>query len=429
MLRKITSIIAILLPFLVFTTPVFAVSASSEITTFSNNTLQIITIIAGLASTLFLIKGGYQYMVSSGNVEAILNAKKTIKNAVIGLVLVLSANLIVSVFQGALNGTLSDTPNAAINIAPVTNITPSPGLAQVLLDALNGVFQNLVESATKPLLDSIMNFLASTPTVLNNSVIRNFWLVMVGICDTLFVIIVALLGLHVMSASVLGFEEVELRQLLPRLGLSFLGVNVSLFLADYAIITCNALTKAVVDSTGGLNHAWVENAINLQSIAQNNLPLITLLFLLIFLIVCIVLLFMYVSRLIIVALGAVLSPFIFLLWALPKFSDIADSAVRAYLVSVFTIFVHVVIIQLASAFLALPEANQSSLLSIAMAIGLFATLLKTPSLMMGLVMSASRNGSIKKMVTQITNIMTTDKSGSSTMRYLPKKARRKEVYA
>jgi hypothetical protein len=211
-----------------------------------------------------------------------------------------------------------------------------------------------------------------------------------------------------------GFEELDIRQLLPRIGLAFLGANISLFLADYLIITNNAIIKTVLDSTGGLNHAWIVNAVSPAALITGTTPLITLVFMVLFLIVSIVLLLMYISRLILISLMAVLSPFIFLLWTLPKYSDFASIASKSYFVTVFVVFVHVVILQLASSFLALPEHTENSLISIAVAIGLFFTLLKVPSLMMQMVFYTTRNGTFKKLGGQIINVISTDNSSSLT---------------
>jgi hypothetical protein len=328
--------------------------------------------------------------------------------------LVLGSGLIVSVFQNALTNPASNTNTAALTLTPLTTVTPTDGLTQVLIDAITGFMQNMIESATKPVVDAIFGFLLTTPTLLNNSVIFNFWLVILGITDSLFVLVIALLGLHFMSASTLGFEEVELKKLLPRIGLAFLGANISLFLADYVIITCNALVSAVINSTGGLAHAWILNAINLTSILNNTTPMITLVFLLIFLIVSIVLLLMYITRLITISLAAVLSPLIFLLWVIPRFSDFAEISIKGYFVTVFVVFVHVVIIQLASSFLTIPGNNNNSLISIAIGIGLFFTLLKTPSIMMQLVFYNSGRGIVRKIGGQIMNIITTDKTSTSS---------------
>lgn len=394
--------------FFLFSSPVFAQSTNPDIISYTTDTLQIITLIATASAVFFLVKAGYVYMTSAGKPEALESAKNTIKNTIIGLTLVLAANVVTSVFQHALNSQTTSGTGTPVNIVSVETVEPSEGLTQVLIDAIGGFIQNIVESSTEPIVNGVLGYLTTTPTLLDNEVVRNFWFVTVGIVDALFVLVVALIGLQVMSASTFGFEEVEIKQLLPRLGLSFLAANISLFLADYAIITCNALVTAILDSTGGLNHAWIEAAFNPTAVISGTTPLIILIFMVMFLVVSIVLLLMYISRLIIISLGAVLSPFIFLLSALPKFSDLASIAIKTYLVSVFIVFVHVVIIQLASSFLTLPEHSENSLISIAVAIGLFITMLKTPNLMMQMVMYTANSGSMKKLGNQIINVMTTD---------------------
>lgn len=412
-MKKLLFHLAFFVPVFFIPSTTFAVSTNADITNYTNSTLQIITAIASGAAVLFLIKGGYFYITSSGRPEALEGAKKTIRNALIGLLLVLGSGLIVSLFQNALTNPVNSTNTGAIALTPIATVTPTDGLTQVLIDAVTGFMQNIVESATKPIMDAIFSFLTTTPTLLNNSVIFNFWLIILGITDSLFVLVVALLGLHFMSASTLGFEEVELKQLLPRLGLAFLGANVSLFLADYVIVTCNALVAAVLHSTGGLNQAWILNAINLPALLTDTSKLITLIFLIIFLVVSIVLLIMYITRLIAISLAAVLSPLIFLLWVIPKFSDFAEIAIKSYIVMVFTVFVHVVIIQLAASFLTIPGNTNNALLSIAIGIGLFFTLLKTPSFLMQLVFYNAGRGVMQKIGGQIMNIMTSNTGTAS----------------
>ena len=397
-----------------FLTPLQVFAASTEITTYTTNTLQIITLIAGGAATLFLILGGYGYITSSGNPETLEQSKKTIKNALVGLLIVLGASIFVSMLRTALQPGNGDTTGTAITMQPIQAAEPSEGLAQVLIDAVSGFMENIVQSAISPILNGILGYLTTTPSVLNNSVIFNFWLVTLGIVDSLFVLVVALLGLQLMSANTFGFEEVRLNQLLPRIGLAFLGANISLFLADYVILTCNALVKTILDSTGGLQQTWLEHATNPVVLVAGTTPLITLIFFVIFLIVAIVLLLMYISRLILVSLGAVLSPFIFLLWAIPKTAGFAEMAVKSYFVTVFIVFVHVVTIQLAASFLTLPENSTNSLIAIATAIGLFFTLLKTPSLMMQLIQESAHTGVMQKLGGQIMNVMSTSKSTSAT---------------
>jgi hypothetical protein len=412
-MQKLKLLLAILLMFFIFPTPVFAQETSPEIVNFTNSTLQIITLISAAAAVFFLIKSGYTYITSTGKPDALESAKNTFRNALIGLVLVLSANVVVSVFKSSLNPTELSSNQQAVEIININTAEPSEGLTQVLIDAIGGFIQNIVESATEPIVNGVIGFLTTTPSLLNNSVIKNFWLVSVGIVDTLFVLVIALTGLQVMSATTFGFDEVDLKQILPRLGLSFLAANTSLFLFDYVVVASNALVKGVLDSTGGLNRAFIVDAINPSTFISGSTPMVILIFLVLFLIVTIVLLLMYISRLIFIALGAVLSPFIFLLWSMPRFSDFASIAFKTYFVSVFIVFVHVVIIQLAGSFLALPDHSENSLVSIAVAIGLFFTLLKTPSLMMQMIMYTSNNGTFRKLGTQIINVMSTDQASNT----------------
>ncbi|MCB9826710.1 hypothetical protein H6804_00330 [Candidatus Nomurabacteria bacterium] len=414
MFKLLTGIFVVITTLYVFPSPVLAQSTHPEILDYTSNTLEILTVISTAAAVFFLIRAGYVYITSAGKPENLESAKRTIRNALIGLTLVLAANVVTSVFQHALEPNANNGSGTSIEVVAIEAVEPSDGLTQVLIDAVGGFIQNIVESATSPIVDGIIGYLTTTPTLLDNQVIRNFWVISVGIVDALFVLVVALMGLQVMSASTFGFEEVDIKQLLPRLGLAFLGANISLFLADYIIITCNTLVRVVLDSTGGLNHAWIENAINPTALITGSTPLIILIFMVLFLIVSIVLLLMYISRLIFISLGAVLAPFIFLLWSLPKFSDTAFIAVKSYVVTVFVVFVHVVIIQLAGSFLTLPEHTENSLISIAVGIGLFISLLKTPQMMMQMVFYTSRTGTFKKLGNQIINVISTDNSSSVT---------------
>lgn len=409
-LLKITSIVAI---FLIFASPVSA-AGNSDVATFTTQTLNALIIIASAAATFFLIKGGYAYITSSGNPKAIESAKTTIRNAALGLVLILGAAVIASLLNNIFTTPTGNLTTTQLQLTPIEPQSPSNGLTQVLLDAIAGFLQNIVQSSTKPLTDGIISFLTTTPSLVNNSVVFNFWLVMVGITNSLFALIIALLGFHLMSASTFGFEELELKLLLPRIGLAFLAANTSIFLADWVVLSSNTLVKAVLSATGGINNAWVLNAFDPTVLATGTSPLITLIFMVLFIIVAVVLLLFYISRLIIISLGAVLAPLIFLLWTLPKFADFAEISIKTYLVTVYTVFVHVVIIQLASAFLAVPgQVGTNSFISILVGVGLLFTLLKTPSIMMQLVFYTSGSGLIRKVGGQIINVISTDKSPTS----------------
>jgi len=62
----------------------------------------------------------------------------------------------------------------------------------------------------------------------------------------------------------------------------------------------------------------------------------------------------------------------------------------------------------------LPDHSENSLISVAVAIGLFFTLLKTPSLMMQMVFYTAKNSALKKIGSQVVNVISADNSSSVT---------------
>jgi len=60
--------------------------------------------IVGLLSVLFIILGGFQYITSRGDEEAATTGKKTLTNAIIGLVVTIFSYIIVVVIMNAFFG-------------------------------------------------------------------------------------------------------------------------------------------------------------------------------------------------------------------------------------------------------------------------------------------------------------------------------------
>ena len=419
--RKIAAFSLFLALGILFTFPhlVNAATTNPEVNQFTSQTLITLTLLATVVSSFFIVKGGYLYITSTGKPDALEAAKKTIRNAIIGLVMVISANVLVSILTSSFTTPAHSFESAQIELKPLETVEPSDGLTQVLTDAIAGFLKNIIQSATKPFTDGVISFLTNTPSVVANSTIFNFWLVILGITDSLFALVVALIGLHFMSASTLGFEEVELKQILPKICLAFLGANVSIFIVNWIINVSNVLVNAVINATGGLNEAWLTNAFNPASLSIGDTALVTLIFGILFIVLIAALLLFYVSRLIFVALGAVLSPLIFLLWAIPRISDFSEIAVKTYITTIFSVFVHVVIIQLASSFLTVQAgatSSTASLFSLILGIGLLFTLLKIQTFMYQFVFYNSGSAVIKKFGGQIINVINSKQAMSGKHR-------------
>ncbi len=396
--------------------PAMAFAASSaEVESFAHDTLTTLTVLASIAVVFFLIGGGYLYITSTGKPEKLDKAKRTIRKALVGLVIVIGASVISSILNGALTHPSSSGIGTALNLAPIQPAVQNGSLAQILLDAISGFLQNIVQSATKPIIDGITWFLTNTPALSTNSVVFNFWLIIVGITDSLFAVVIALLGLHVMSASTFGFEEVSVKELMPRIGLAFLVANTSIFLIDWIITLCQTLIHAVLDATGGLGQAWILNAFDPAALASGSTALITLIFMVIFVVLAIVLLLFYISRLMILAFGAVISPLICLIWLIPKMSNFAENAVSMYMVTLFSLFIHVVIIQLASAFLTIPnQQGTNPIISVLIGVALLSILLKSTATTAQLALSSQATRTFKKFGGQVLNVMSPTVGGTSS---------------
>jgi len=394
-------------------TPATAFAASNgEIERYSGETLTALIILASIATVFFLVRGGYLYITSSGNPVALEDAKRTIRNALIGLVIVIASSAISSVLNNAITNSSASGVGTALNLAPIAPAAQSSSLSQILLDAISGFLQNIVQSVTKPIVDGITWFFTNTPSLSTNSVVFNFWLVIVGITDSLFAIVIALLGFRVMSASTFGFEELTLKELLPRIALAFVAANTSIFLIDWIIQLCQVMVNAVIHATGGLGQAWILNAFDPAALVSGTTALVTLIFMIIFVVLAVVLMLFYISRLMLLAFGAVVSPLVCLLWLVPRFTDFAENAINVYLVTIFTLFVHVVIIQLASAFLTVPgQVGANPIISVLIGIAMLSILLKSTAAGVQIALSSQATGAFKKVAGQIINVISS--SGSS----------------
>ena len=342
-------------------------------------------VLASLASVFFLIAGGITYMTSAGNPQNLLQAKRIIRNALIGLVIVLGAGALTAILGQSFG---SSNAEMAANIPALTPISPAPvsnGLVEVLIKAITGLLNAVIQSVAAPFLSALSFFTSSTPLMTENSHVFNLWLVVVGIADSLFIFIVALIGFHVMSATTFGFDEIEFRHLLPRFGLVFLLMNTSIFAIDTIIELSNALIKAVYMTSGGANSVWeVLTEVVKQSSGQG---VAALLIMVVFVIFSVILLVYYVGRIVTLYIGAVLSPIVLLIWLLPGFRDFSESAIKTYFTTIFVLFVHVVILQLAASLfvgMARGSGGQAPEVLMSMVVGLatILALLKTQGVMM-----------------------------------------------
>ena len=347
-------------------------------------TIHTLAALASIACTFFIVNAGYLYMTSGGKPEQMEHAKRVLKNAALGLVIVLAAATLVAILANAYGSPHSTTTATLPNLQAVEPRPASNGLVEVLVNAVVGFLNTIIQAVAAPFLGALDYFTKSTPLMADNQSVFNFWLAMVGIADVLLVIIVALLGFHVMSATAFGFDDIDLKHLLPRVGLVFLVMNTSIFFIDSIIELSNVLIAAVSQISGTTSVWQTLTKVVEQSGSQG---LAALLIMLIFLIFSVILLVFYVGRIVILYVGAVLSPLIALVWLVPGFRDFAETAMKTYVTTIFVLFVHVVILQLAaSLFVGMSPSSGSdvpnTLMSMIVGLATILALLKTQGVMM-----------------------------------------------
>lgn len=367
--------------------------------------MHLVTSVAALAAVFFLTYGGFIYMSSRGQPDKLDNAKSIIKNSLLGLVIILGAAALTSLLSGAMQTNLIPPSG---NLPTLEEIKPNDSgnaLVDMVIKTITGLLNTIIQTVATPFLDSLSYFTRSTPLMSENPSVFNLWLVSAAMASTLFVVVVALIGFHVMSASTFGLDRVELKHLLPRIGFVFLLLNSSLFVIDGFIRLSNVLILAITQAGNGIT-VW-ETLSKVVS-ASGGQGIAALLIMLAFLIFSVALLVYYVGRLVTLFIGAVLSPFIVLVWLVPGFRDFSETAIKTYLSTIFVLFVHVVILVLAASLftgMSAVSGNDTPSTLIAMVAGLatITALLKTQGVMSGLSYASLGPRSMRQLGSQFMN--------------------------
>jgi type IV secretory pathway TrbL component len=161
-------------------------------------------------------------------------------------------------------------------------------------------------------------------------------------------------------------------------------INTSIFLIDAVIELSNVLISAITKISGASSVWDTLTAVVKESGGQGAAALLLMLAFLIFIVI---LLIYYVGRIVVLFLGAVLSPLVIVLWLLPGFRDFSVSAAKTYITTIFVLFVHVVILQLAATLFVGMSATTGNnvpnvLMSVVVGLATVFVLLKTQGMMM-----------------------------------------------
>jgi hypothetical protein len=347
-------------------------------------TIRTLAALAAIVCTFFIVNAGYLYMTSSGKPEALEHAKRVLRNAILGLVIVLSAATLTSILSNAYGQPAGGQAATLPSLQAIPQEDVSNGLVDVLIKAVTGFLNAIIQAVATPFLAALEYFTKGTPLMAENSSVFNLWLAIVGMTDILFVVVLALIGFHVMSAASFGFDEIEFKHMLPRIGLVFLLLNTSIFFIDGIIELSNALISAIGKVAGSAS-PWDSLSAVVEGAGGQGLA--ALLLMLAFLIFSVMLLVYYIGRLVTLFIGAVISPLVILVWLVPGFRDFSETAIKTYITTIFILFVHVVILQLAaSLFTGMATTGNDrlpdTLMALVVGLATVMALLKTQGVMM-----------------------------------------------
>lgn len=377
-----------------------------------------LSIIAGLICVVFLIIGGINYMSSSGEPDRLAHAKKVIRNSLIGLIMVLAAATLTAILTHAYTGSSNGVAAAVPPLNAIRPASTSLSLVDVIIKAIVGVLQNIINSVAAPFINALQYFTTATPLMAANPSVFNLWLAVLAIADSLFVLVVAALGFNLMSATSLGLNEVDFKHILPQLGLAFLLMNSSIFAIDTVIDLSNGMINAIHAGFGDIS-VW-QTLISLTQQA-GGLGFAALLIMIVFVVMSVILLVYYVGRLITLYLGAILAPLVLLLWLLPSFKDFAANAAKTYLTTIFVLFVHVIILELAASIFATllisgPNKTPDPIMSLIVGLSTLVALLKTQGVMTQLTYASIGPKAVRQLGVRFINGVSHVSSASSASR-------------
>lgn len=359
--------------------------AVSIIQNYVGKTLASMTIIALLLCTFFIVWGGIKYITSAGNPTKLERAKHILIRALIGLIIVFGASAISLILMHAYSLHSTTLSSQLPALKPIKTANSSGSLVDVLLKAISGLLMVVVKSVASPFIQALNYFTKATPLLTANSSVMHLWVISTVMADGLFVLVIAMIGFHVMSAGQLGLRDVNLSNLIPQLLFAFVLMNSSVYIIDAIIGLSNVMISALRAGVGNVN-PWNSLMAVISNVSGYSIA--ALFILVVLMIFTVILLIYYIGRIVVIYLGGVLSPLIILLWLMPGFRDFAENVFKTYLSTIFVLFIHVIILSLAgSLFAQLAQGNSSGsdpIMALLLGLATLIALIKTQGVLMQL---------------------------------------------
>ncbi len=224
---------------------------------------------------------------------------------------------------------------------------------QWVIDALGAAFSWIVSGITSALTDLLrqaldLDILVQTPPgdTYQNDVVLAFWRALVAVADSALALVVCWAGYNSIVAHGTGSRYHEARQVIPRLALAALGINLSLLVATTLIDLDNALCAVVSDPFARIVGLLALNGSN----AVSGLAFFALF--MAFGVASLFLVIQMVVRLAMLDVLIVTAPLGLVCWVLPQTHAWAQLWTRAFVSTVFVQFLQVLALALGGGLIA-----------------------------------------------------------------------------
>ena len=241
------------------------------------------------------------------------------------------------------SATTSPTPGAEVNSAGGNGALFDP--KQWVIDALSAAFAWIVDGISSTITNLLqqafaLDILVLTPPAdtYQNTVVLAFWRTVVAIADSALAIIVCWAGYNSIVGPTVGARYHEAHQVLPRLALAALAVNLSLLMTQTMIDLNNALSAIVTTPFNNLVNLLT---LNIRSGPNAAASLALILLFLAFGVVGLFLMIQMVVRLAMLDVLIVTAPLGLVCWVLPQTHAWAHLWTRAFISTVFVQFLQV----------------------------------------------------------------------------------------
>ena len=322
-----------------------ATATRASLATFLQPTVIALSALALVVAVGVVVHSSIKMSTSAGNPSKLAEAKEGLKKAVTGLIIVLLSATLLNV----LINSYASTSQSGVSIqTPIVRTIPAPtndSIVDVIVNSVLTLIRTAIDQSYGFTFSVITQLINRTPLMSSIPAVFNLWIGVLGLADALLILVIILIGFGVMTGSIFGDGEVSLKRLAPKLAVGFIVMNSSIFLIDALISLANTMTD-VIETV--FKHDTVFDTLTAVLTTSGNLQLFALIIMFVFVILTVILCVYYLLRLIVLFVGAALSPLFVVLYLIPPFKEFAITAARTYVTTIFILFVHIIILTLAS---------------------------------------------------------------------------------